>query len=95
MEHLCDKEIKAFISVSGTGRDDEALVKRVHRHIMECRECADKLKNAVRMSELLSAMTRDDFSLGDIFVSEYDHSPEAVRAAAPALEEEEEYLERH
>ena len=94
MEHLNELDIRNFALVSEVGEESAALVNRVNSHILSCPECAARVERAARYFDALEAMTIPDFSAADLYLSEYDISPEAVAKEAEYIfagETEKEY----
>jgi|GEM_PF-2650157 hypothetical protein len=85
MEHLTDIEILRFVNITFDNDAADETVRRVNCHILECRECAAKLKKAVSFYDTVSAMSQADFSALSLPVSEFDIEGEEVSAAAAEL----------
>ena len=88
MEHLKNKEILDFIKISEYNDETSALVKKVNRHILSCKECAEKVSQACRAAEILEIMNRDGFRNTDVFTSMYEIPADAVAAETASVSEE-------
>jgi len=85
MEHLTNEAIMRFVKISDVSADSEETLRRVNRHIMECRECAAKVRAAVSFSDAVSAMSESAFSPAYIAASEYSFDGAEVARAAEEL----------
>jgi len=72
MKHLSERDIIGFITVKSIGEESAGLVEKVNRHVMECAECAERVKRAARYQCAVESMSAEGFRSSDIAVCEYD-----------------------
>ena len=83
MEHLTDREIFGFAHISSYDGDSVRLVGAVNRHIMVCRECAEKVSLTVRYYDAVGAIVEGALPLSSGYgISREQISSAAVRHAA-------------
>ena len=85
MEHLTANEILKFASASSFDVETEAVVNRVNRHILECGECAARVRAAASYCDVVTALSANDFAASDTAGSVYDISPEQVALEVESL----------